>query len=163
MQKNFTGIIEGRVDKRSLAVLYKWFAQNGVVVNTKSALLNEIVETLKNVVIENGLAFQIEDIREADMIMSPLATSRDVRVLGNLSKAISVERQNDIGKEAMRTMCEEGVKKFEEIMASKGFDIERVKGIQAEHLPDSGSVQLSEEAQIVPDLSSPFAVGGNNE
>ena len=163
MQKNFTGIIEGRVDKRSLAVLYRWFMQNGVVVNTKSALLNEIVETLKNVIIENGLAFPIEDIREADMIMSPLTTGIDKKVLGNLSKAIKIERQNDIDKEKMRTICEEGVKRFEEIMASKGFDIERVKGIQAEHLPDNSSVQLSEEAQIVPDMSKPFAVGGSNE
>jgi hypothetical protein len=143
MQKNFTGIIEGRVDKRSLATLYKWFLQNNVAVRTKSALVNEIVETLKNVVVENNLVKEVISIQEADDILVPLATAIDRKVAGNLAKAIRMEVATEVSEENLRAICEEGVRKFEEMM-SKNTDVSRAEGI----------VQLSEEARKVPDYSN---------
>lgn len=143
MQKNFTGIVEGRVDKRSLATLYRWFLQSGVAVRTKSALVNEIVETLRNIVVENGLVESVDSLQEADEIMSPLATGIDRKVAGNLSKAIRMERFEEINAENLKTLCEEGVKKFEEMM-SENTDVSRAEGV----------VQLSEEAMKVPDYSN---------
>lgn len=137
-----TGIVEGRVSVCTLASLLKFFDNNNVQVNTKSALLNEALETFFGVLIENNMVEPVTDIEDAIEILDRLSTKRDVRVSRNLLKAILMQRSEEINAENLRAICEEGVRKFEEMMNS-GADVERAEGI----------VQLSEEAQKVPDYS----------
>lgn len=151
--KNNTSIIEGRVSVCTLASLLKFFESNNVQVNTKSALLNEIVETFYGVLIENNMAIQVTDVEKAAEVLERLSTRRDVRVQRNLSKAILMQRSEEIEAENLKAMCVEGVRKFEELMNRDGADASRAVGVIA----DSGTqgVQLSKEAQIVPNVAMP--------
>lgn len=150
--KRNTGILEGRVNLLTMATLLKMFDTNGVVVNSKSELLNEIMETLLKSGIDSGLVTPITDLEEAMAVMERLATNRDRRVMGNLYKAIRV--QNETPAVSYSDVLE-GVRKFNPELAEQ---IERANMVKAEHIDETPT--LSKEAQEVPDLMSMFEKKG---
>ena len=143
-----TAIIEGRIDLRTVASLYRFFTQQGILCSTKSAVVKEVFEALLTILVENNMCERVTDLQEAISIMQPLSTGHDKRVERNLYKEITVQKvnSNDMKKEAMRILNEN--REFFDSMAKK-------------YVSDSnnGAVKLSPEAQYMPNLSDvPSAV-----
>jgi hypothetical protein len=141
---NNTAIIEGRVSICTLATLYRFYTQQGVLCSTKSALLKESLETLVNALVENSMCERVTDVQEAMSIMRPLATNHDKKVMGNLSKAIVM--QNSIRSTGNTELENEFLRILNE---KKEFFDKAVKDVHK----SNNSVQLSPEAMKVPDLS----------
>lgn len=153
-----TCILEGRVDICSIATLFKFFSLKGIVIETKSSLLKNVVETLVDALVENDLCDRIIDVEDAAQIMERISTNRDKKVRLNLGKAIKMQREDEGSKEQMRLAALEYMK----VHRPDLYELNTKGRVETEKRYVSGEsdiAKLSPEAQVVPDLMAGIATG----